>query len=60
MSLLRAAAAVLWGIAAGAAFGWWFHATLTTVAGLTAAGLCLFALAEIISVELPLVRGGGQ
>ena len=44
MGVLRLAAAVLFGLAAGCAFGWWFHATTTTDLGLVAAGLFFYLL----------------
>ena len=46
MNLFRLAAAVLFGIAAGCAFGWWFHATTTTDLGLVAAGLFFYSLSS--------------
>ena len=39
MGLFRLVAVILFAVAAGCAFGWWFHASLTTDVGLIAAGL---------------------
>lgn len=46
MGALRLAALILFGIAAGCAFGWWFHATTSTVLGLVAAGLFCYVLSS--------------
>jgi hypothetical protein len=45
---LRLTALILFGVAAGCAFGWWFHATTTTDLGLVAAGLLFYVLSGYV------------
>lgn len=56
MGALRLASLILFGLAAGCAFGWWFHATTTTDLGFVAAGLFCYVLSGYApAVPVPMV-----